>query len=127
MIFNFRHSFVLTIYSYWFIFSIMDFEETNSISITPGSSVPGLAHVRGGLGLTQQQVCRRLNLSDMALSFWETGGRNPSLRNLTALAQILCCGTDDLLQVPTEARILEIRANYLERQAAEARAAVEAS
>ena len=51
-----------------------------------------------------------------------SGKASPSLRLLRQLSLLLCCTADDLLSVPTEQRLREIKAAYLRRAADQAEA-----
>lgn len=83
--------------------------------------------VRGRLGLSQADVCRLAGVNEVYCYYWESGFRNPNLANLKVLSEALCCTIDDLVNVPSDARLAAIRADYLERQAAQARAQADAA
>ena len=52
---------------------------------------------RKGLGLTQQQLAEKLNVSFQAISKWETGTAFPNIEILRELATVLEVTTDDIL------------------------------
>lgn len=53
---------------------------------------------RKKLGLTQQNIADRLNVSNKAVSKWETGDCFPETSLLVPLAGILECSVDELLR-----------------------------
>lgn len=60
-------------------------------------------------------------MANFAVSSWETGLRNASATNARAVADYLCCKTDDLWAIPSDARRAEIKADYFQREADRAR------
>lgn len=56
-----------------------------------------LATLRKDVGLTQQEVADKLNISDRTLSSWETGRTEPDLSSLTALAKLYGVTADEIL------------------------------
>ena len=65
-----------------------------------------IAQCRRGLGLTQQQLADKLNLSNKTISKWESGSGSPDIFNLPILADTLGVSVDELLRgelVETEA------------------------
>lgn len=57
-----------------------------------------IAARRKELGLTQKQLAAQLNVSDRAVSKWETGASDPSTTNLIALAKLFGVAPEDLLR-----------------------------
>lgn len=48
-------------------------------------------------GITQKELANELNVTQSIISFWETGSKFPSTKNLVGLAKALNCTADDLL------------------------------
>lgn len=59
---------------------------------------------RKALDLTQAELADRSGLSQMSVSLFENGRRNPSLGTLDVLAVHLKCNTSDLLRAREEDR-----------------------
>lgn len=57
-----------------------------------------LRNRRKALGLTQQNIANELNVSNKAVSKWETGVSFPDVSQLLPLANILGCTVDDLMR-----------------------------
>lgn len=55
---------------------------------------------RQALGVKQNELAARLGISPQALSMYETGRKEPNLRNLIALTRALHATTDSLLGEP---------------------------
>ena len=53
-------------------------------------------HLRASLGVTQEEVAHRAGVHVTYLSGIERGVRNPSLKNIRALAKALRCPTSSL-------------------------------
>ncbi|GEM_PF-1963709 len=58
---------------------------------------------RTGLGLTQEQVARRLGITHQAVSNWENGHSVPTPANLTAISGILGISASDLSTLAEQA------------------------
>lgn len=56
-----------------------------------------LSRIRKQLGLTQQDLAEKLNLTFQAVSKWETGQSMPDLQQLTRLADLFSVSADTLL------------------------------
>lgn len=56
-----------------------------------------IAECRRELGLTQQQLADMLNLSNKAISKWESGAGSPDISNLAEVAKVLGITVDELL------------------------------
>lgn len=56
-----------------------------------------IAERRHELGLTQQELADRLNLSNKTISKWESGAGSPDIANLAELAKALGVTADELL------------------------------
>lgn len=48
--------------------------------------------------MTQEALAARLGISREAVTMWETGKTSPQVKYLTAIAEILGCTVDELLQ-----------------------------
>ncbi len=57
-----------------------------------------IAELRKKLGLTQQQLTDKLNLSNKTISKWEAGNGSPDISNLPVLAEALGISVDELLK-----------------------------
>jgi len=55
---------------------------------------------RKSLGLTQQKLAGRLNVTQGLISQWERGGTLPSTNKLLELARIFGCTIDELFGRP---------------------------
>ena len=55
---------------------------------------------RQALGIKQNELAAKLNISPQALAIYETGRREPNLKNLILLARTLHTTTDSLLGEP---------------------------
>src|ERR1017187_3473436 len=82
----------------------------------------GLTAIRQALGLRQTEVAWDCRVSEGHICGLESGRSNGSTAVLRGLCAALDCTADDLLSVPTEQRLREIKAAHLERMALEARA-----
>ena len=58
---------------------------------------------RQALGIKQNELAAKLNISPQALAIYETGRREPNLKNLIAIARALNTSTDSLLGEPYQA------------------------
>lgn len=54
--------------------------------------------------MTQLQLAERLNISDKAVSKWESGNGDPSLEMIAALSNLFDCTTDYLIKGETETK-----------------------
>lgn len=61
-----------------------------------------IAEWRESRGLTQQQLADRLEASDVTISRWETGKRQPDLNALAAIAEALDADVMDLYRHPDQ-------------------------
>lgn len=55
-------------------------------------------------GLTQQDLANELGVGQSTVAMWETQNSLPRTDKLPALAKILGCTIDDLLDVPNEGK-----------------------
>lgn len=87
--------------------------------------LPGSRSIREFLDLTQQKAAKEAGLHPHHLNSIECGRRDCTQALQRKIASALCCSVADLFGQPTPARLAEIRAAYLRRQAdhAEAEAA----
>ena len=65
----------------------------------------GLRAAREAAMMTQSDLSQKLGVSDVAVSRWETGERDPSTDTVRKLAAILGCSTDSLLAVPDQPEV----------------------
>lgn len=84
-------------------------------------TAPGLPVVRAHLSLTLKTLAKESDLSLQFIHNMESGRQDCLTGTLRKLAGALCCTADDLLEVPTAARLAEIRAAYHQREADRAR------
>lgn len=61
-----------------------------------------ISKLRKKMGLTQEQLAKKLNVSDKAVSKWETGGGYPEITLLPVLSQIFGVSIDYLLKGDTQ-------------------------
>jgi transcriptional regulator with XRE-family HTH domain len=54
--------------------------------------------MRIAAGISQTEIAARLNVKQNTVSNWETGRRNPSPKQLKAMAAAYNCTVDDLLK-----------------------------
>jgi len=57
----------------------------------------GFLSARTKMGLSQAKVAEIMQVSDAAVSMWETGKTRPRASLLVKLAGLYCCSVDDLL------------------------------
>ena len=57
-----------------------------------------LKSMRKAAGISQAEIAARLNVKQNTVSNWETGRRNPSYKQLKAMAAAYNCTVDDLLK-----------------------------
>jgi predicted transcriptional regulator len=87
----------------------------------------GLRHLRHALELTQSAVAKSAGCSEVQIRHVETGWRDCTQAFQRRLASALCCEVVDLLATPTPQRLAEIRADYTQRVADQARAEAQKS
>lgn len=56
---------------------------------------------RNSLGMTQQQVADRLNISRQGYLYYEKGTREPNVDTIKKLCIIFECSADELLEIDT--------------------------
>lgn len=71
-----------------------------------------IRHHRIAAGLTQRQLAARLGISPMAVSYWETGRREPNARQLKGVADVLGVSMD-AIAFEREAAQAEILSPYM--------------
>ena len=87
--------------------------------------LPGLRYIRQALGITTiQSLARIVNIYWGHIGKIERGMIGCSLESLRTMTKALCCSADDLINIPSEERLLEVKANYLRRAADQAAMAV---
>lgn len=52
---------------------------------------------RKALGLTQEMLATKLNVSQATVAMWENGKTKPTIDKLKKLAQLLECSVDELI------------------------------
>lgn len=62
----------------------------------------GFRSARLAAGLSVRQVMERLNVSDAAVYFWETGQQFPRASKLPEIAKLYGCTVDDLFAKESE-------------------------
>ena len=62
----------------------------------------GIASRRKQLGLSQNDLARQLGVDQTAVHTWERGKAMPNAKRLPAIAKILKCSVDELLQDDAE-------------------------
>ena len=58
-----------------------------------------LKFYRNSLGLSQQEIANKLNISRQAYQHYECGDREPTLDTLKKLCVIFDCTSDELLEI----------------------------
>lgn len=58
----------------------------------------GIAERRRALGLSQADVAKEIGVDQTAVHSWEVGKTMPAAKRLPALAKLLNCSIDELLQ-----------------------------
>lgn len=53
---------------------------------------------RKAAGLTQEQLAKKMNVDQSAVSYWESGRTRPLRKSWKKLARVLGCSVDDLLK-----------------------------
>lgn len=56
-----------------------------------------LLSARQKIGLTQEEVAKKIGVHQTAVSFWESGKTFPSVKMLPKLARLYGCTVDELL------------------------------
>ena len=51
------------------------------------------------VGLTQEEVAYKVGVSSLTYRRWEYGSAIPNAKYVAPLAEVLSCGTDDILEV----------------------------
>lgn len=84
--------------------------------------LPGLRAIRDRLGVTAQDVALRVGVTTNWLSIIERGHDDCTDKLKRQLANFLRCTVVDLITQPSDQRLAEIEAAYLQARADEARA-----
>ena len=74
-----------------------------------------LLTLRKEMGLTQEQLAEKMNVSRQSISKWESGQAVPELEKIIALSTIFDVTTDYLLK-PSEVDELSVKTEILEKQ-----------
>ena len=91
----------------------------------PKANLSGLRPIRESLGISASSLAHLSGIHVVNVRQIENVRRGVSVASLRRLADSLSCTTDDLFSQPSPQRLLEIRAAFLEREAARARAAAQ--
>lgn len=70
------------------------------------SILPGLRPLRERLGFTQAKLAEAAGSSGEAICNIENGSRGASLKLVRALAEVLCCTPNDLMESPSDEQLL---------------------
>ena len=76
-----------------------------------------IAEQRKQKGLTQKELAEKLNVTDKAVSKWETGKGDPDIEILESLSELFCVSINDILSgeiVPQENKEKEADKNLVE-------------
>ena len=88
------------------------------------SPLPGLASVRCHLGLDKAELGIMSGVNRNTLAALESpDGPGPMWATVKSLAAALCCHTDDLAGVPSDARLAAIKVEFTEKVALAAKLA----
>lgn len=60
--------------------------------------MPSIRKQREARNMSQQELAALLNVTQAAVSHWETGRRVPDANDLIAIARALHCKVDDLIK-----------------------------
>lgn len=93
--------------------------------MSDSSGLSGLSKIRTALEMSQSEAAEAVGLSTDFLRHLETGYRDCSLSTLRQIAKGFKCKPADLLEPADEARLAEIKANFFQARADEARAAAD--
>lgn len=86
-------------------------------SAPPSNWPEGIKTVREALGVTLEQLGAAVERSKHHVQQVETGYRLPALELVDRMATYYCCRFEDLRQPAAPARLEEIRAAFLRKQA----------
>jgi DNA-binding Xre family transcriptional regulator len=84
----------------------------------------GLFHIVNHLGIHMASLSEQSGIEKTYLSKIANLHNGCSLRNLGILSQVLCCEPGDLMAVPTDVRLAQIKLGYLIKQVEQQRAHV---
>lgn len=74
--------------------------------------LPGVRHIRQVVGLTQDELSEKLNITTRWLSDVENGKRDCGMALQRRIAKVLCCELADLFRRPTKDRLSILAAKY---------------
>jgi transcriptional regulator with XRE-family HTH domain len=60
--------------------------------------MPSIRKQREARNMSQKDLADMLNVTQAAVSHWETGRRVPDANDLIAIAKVLHCNVDDLIK-----------------------------
>lgn len=66
-----------------------------------------LKHLRLSRNLTQEQLAKKLDVTPSAITMYESGSRNPSIRMLTKISDFFNISIDELVGAPQKNNINE--------------------
>lgn len=75
---------------------------TNRVNITNGGTLNNLASERVRLGMTQEDLGKRIGVSKQSISNWEVGTSSIGSENIRKLVEIFKCSADYLLGIKDE-------------------------
>ena len=58
-----------------------------------------LKEIRRQRGMTAEDVAKEMGVTQAAVSNWENGSRDPNVKTLIRLVQVLGCSADELLGI----------------------------
>lgn len=68
-----------------------------------------LKELRKGRGLTQRDMARKFNLSDVGYGGWERGDTEPSIDNVIRLCRFFGCSSDSLIGLEPMRAVVDAR------------------
>lgn len=87
--------------------------------------LPGVDPICEAYGLSFNELSKRAHVHVRNLYRLREENADFTGRTLAALKSALCCTAEDLTEVPTPARVLELKAAFLQREADRAQAEAE--
>lgn len=75
---------------------------TKRVNLTNGGTLNNLASERVRLGMTQEDLGKRIGVSKQSISNWEVGTSSIGSENIRKLVEIFKCSADYLLGIKDE-------------------------